>query len=586
MKLIYLLPFLLVLLQSCDKTDESLINDSEEISFVVASSLEVPNDGIFNEYVNITGKDMVLDSLSFSFDEKTVYQKYQDNEGSIYISIPRSLESVTSSLKIFQKVRGKDSLISNTPFNLKAPIISGVKKDVTTFEEEVTIYGDNFDINDYTEVYVNDIQTEIIYSTKDSINFIVPYNLDRKELTIKVNSQLQEAVLSNSLVLENPEILEIQDEVNITETVIIKGKNFNRSKDYSKVILNNEIEARIEYIYNSDSLQIKIPLGPFKEFTINSLKYVTAGMEAEVSHPIEINSNYILYAKNNPFNIYQTLKYNNNIFSIGCEDQQAFPCEMFIWRFDIEAQIWVKHVEDSISGSDYTINISKDGFIYVYLPNQEDNFIRVDLENKSIEKLRSFPGTERVYPILICSSNKIFLGKGGTFEIYPSQGRFNDVYSYNIESNTWTEEEVLENEELLGANMFLDINGENFIRAQRYKHPEDNYSSENALIKFDEVNVEFRREIQTSCGPCNSGHIFEHNNKLFTGAYSYSTRKFFITDYHNQNISEILHSSFFYTSPREYFSLGDYIFFYSNVVNFYGATDGLWVLNPKYTKGL
>ena len=144
---LFLLVSVLILFFNCTTNDE--IMNPEIENTIIANNFKIPDNGVFNDFVIISGENMELDSLNFYFNNKLVYEKYQPVKDSIYINIPRSLETVESNLNIYQKIRGKDSLISKTLFNLKEPKITSVKDNMTTFGESIVIYGENFDSQNF-----------------------------------------------------------------------------------------------------------------------------------------------------------------------------------------------------------------------------------------------------------------------------------------------------------------------------------------------------------------------------------------------------------------------------------------------------
>ena len=558
---LFLLVSVLILFFNCTTNDE--IMNPEIENTIIANNFKIPDNGVFNDFVIISGENMELDSLNFYFNNKLVYEKYQPVKDSIYINIPRSLETVESNLNIYQKIRGKDSLISKTLFNLKEPKITSVKDNMTTFGESIVIYGENFDSQNYTKLYVNDINSEIIYSFKDSLKFVVPNELTEQVLSLKIETQLQEDTLSNSLNLETPQIDFVKEEVYIGEQLIIKGKRFNPLKEYGKIILNNEIEASIEYVYNSNSLKVKLPLGPYKEFEINSFKYVTASMETEFEKPLEIISNYILFNKNyeRSGKIFQ---FQNNIYTLVSD---GYPNDYYVWKLDIETQTWSKYIDTPLPyTSDFTINISNTGNLFIYTPYQNDNFTKINLLEKSIESLINFPGATRKNVVLIPDGNKVYLGKGRELNGYSSYERYQDLYSYDVNTNEW-KQEITDDSKIETYNSFEFVNGTTYFK-----------SSGDSVYEFNNSNLSFSK-VYNGCSSCHTQNLFNYKNQLFLGVSNTG----FIQIYNHFNFDENLsiNGDFFYSYPSSFISINNNIYFYADVANYSGAHQGFYKLNPK-----
>ncbi|GAA0728496.1 hypothetical protein GCM10009430_37720 [Aquimarina litoralis] len=568
----FIITILLVL--SCEKDD---INIPQENFDFIPSNIEIPENGIFNELVKIKGENIILDSLKFYFDDIPVFEFYQPQEDSISLKIPRNLEKINSNFLIYVKTGERDSLIASKSFSLRPPKINGVNKSATTFGEAITAYGEDFDTTEFTEIYVNDEKAEILSSSKDSIQFIIPNEILTNNLTLKVNAQLQEDILDNSLNLKEPEIIQIFDKVHIGDRITIKGKNFNLTPEYSKVILNNELEASIENIYNNDSLDIKIPLGPYKEFQINSVKYLTAGMETTYSKPIEIISDYILYAKNNPLYIRETFQHDGNIFSLG-SDQNSSQ-NLHLWKFDIENQMWSKYSDLNIPDTIYAANISSNGEMYIYFPFEENNnFLSINLFSEAIRYLQNFPGKSREYAILIPFSGKVYLGKGITGGTYNPSELHKDLFEYDEVLNSWIEVNT-DNSIVYCYNDYEEVNGQYYFFTPDFYNPDFPTNDwPESIVRFDVSSLKFVREYD-GCTSCHTEELFEYKNQLFLGVSN--TGFIQLYNYFNPNEYLSINGGRFYNHPSKFISVQDNVFFYSNVINYVGANDGLYMMNPK-----
>lgn len=81
----------------------------------------------------VTGENILLDSLSFYFNNKQTYATYI-NKNDLRVQIHKELNEVASIFKIL--LGTKDSLIQSSIFRLKKPKISSYSKNKVTFGEE------------------------------------------------------------------------------------------------------------------------------------------------------------------------------------------------------------------------------------------------------------------------------------------------------------------------------------------------------------------------------------------------------------------------------------------------------------------
>ena len=338
----------------------------------------------------------------------------------------------------------------------------------------------------------------------DSIQIFIPNNLDSQSLNIKINAQLQEVSSNNLMTLKTPTFTSSSNTTSIGDLLTLYGDNFNPSIEYGSFKINDEIDVSIEYIYNSDSLRIRIPYGPYEDFKINSISYETAGMQTSYDDIINIDSQYIMHFKNDPaFIMSEVYDYNGKLYFLGTEnDDNSTPPTIYLWESDLNSRIWTKINSINFTGYGVTSTINNSGEIYVYIDSSIDGLKKINLNDLTLQNFDNIPNSEpRNNPIIVVENDHMYIGKGNN----PSTNSdYLDLYKYNLNSNTW--ESLSSDQTTLRQSRTFNYQGQTYILSYELG------SSITYYLHIFNSNTNSFTLVPNSSSP--SGSLFFYNNKL------------------------------------------------------------------------
>ncbi|WP_396601804.1 hypothetical protein [Algibacter sp. R77976] len=579
-KLIFVL--ILLVFWSCVRVEvieESNIENDLPPEKYIPSNLISENEGLLGQQMFVKGQDFFLDSLSFYFDDFQAYG-YLKSDDTLLVTIPRTLNEIESVFTIYTK--SKDSLIYSSNFKLKKPAISHFSKSDVTFGETLCVYGKNFDNNrDYINVYLNDENISPSNVYLDSVKIQIPNNIDRRELSVRIEAQLQEDSKSNSLYLKEPVIKSFPSEVFVGTIAELIGENFNPDSIYTTIVLNDDIEVSIDYNYKNGKLNIVVPYGPYEDFNINSITYETAGMQVSKTINTKIGSNHILYSKNAPLNFpsEKVFEFNGNLYTFAPEtDSKTSPPIEYLWKFDFYTKLWVK--DEIIQIESYGVNMTQiyNGVFYVYRSGFEDRLFKIDLNNHSLEGVIDIPNENpRVSPVFFQSDGYLYVGKGRN----PTAGEYlKDLFRLpllNTGNSNWEE---------------VSTDTKTFYGGRVMKHKEELYLSTNtigsgidySLHKFNAINANFETVIDS--------YIFQSPHYIFV-----EDEMYIILTSSGNNVKQVHQiNNFDFNNPKftfnldglhnesynQYFSFDNKVYFYGGVTNHvYSPSRGIYKLSDE-----
>ena len=544
-------------------------NNTNQEPFKFPNDIQVPNLGLLGNPINIFGTDLIADSLKISFDDIDT-NSFQISNDTIATIVPRELSDFNVPVKLFNI--NNDSLYYSGDFSLRTPEISGVETNEVRFGEYIWVYGENFDIDsDYLKSFINNEEISLGQISYDSIQIYIPNNLDSQSLDVKINAQLQEVSSDNLMALKTPTFTSSSNTTSIGNLLTLYGDNFNPSLDYSSFKINNEIDVSIEYIYNNDSLRIRIPYGPYEDFEIHSISYETAGMQTSYDNIINIDSPYIMHFKNDPASINsEVYSYNDKLYFLGTENNDnSSPPTIYLWESDLNSRTWNRI--DSINFNSYSITstMNNNGEIYVYLDSSNNGFKKINLNNLTLHNLNNIPNSQlRNSPILVVENDKVFIGKG----FNPStNSNYTDLYKFDINSNIW--ESVSSDLTTLRQSQIFNFQGKTYIL--NFVSGTLGYN----LYIFDSNTNSFSLTPNFSS---NTGNLFIYNNKLIY-TYFLSNNEFGFYDFEtNQQLLLIyntLDSGF-----NHIFTVNNKVFFKSGLINnAYAPSSAFYLFNDSVT---
>lgn len=273
--------FLTFIFSSCS-------SDSEASSSVI---IDYPEQGVLGQAITIQLNYVPEGgNIQVFFDQEETDVNYL-SETEISVVVPRSITTNTPQLKIIDLVTNETIL--NATFSLKTPIINSYSVNEITFNQILSIYGENFDvIEDDIKVYVNNQLADIISANYNEIQLMIPFAISNSNLQIKVVAQRQEVNSNIGLQLSSPVISNVTSPIAwITGQLIVIGSNFNPNDQFGQVFLNG---VPCYFTASNTQLSITMPPGPFSDFHVNSITYITAGLTTSYNSNVPIGNDAIM----------------------------------------------------------------------------------------------------------------------------------------------------------------------------------------------------------------------------------------------------------------------------------------------------
>ncbi|MRR20323.1 hypothetical protein EG827_09045, partial [bacterium] len=214
----------------------------------------------------LCGDTVIITGKNFSFTPANNKVYFDGNEARVFFSDSDELRVIVPLaeellLKIDVTVSGIGS-INELDFTMKQPILSSFTPLTGTFNDIITLSGDNFSLDTfYAKVYFNNAQAEITEMSRTHYKVRVPPENNISPAVIQVkyfnyfsyNEQftLKQAVISGVSPVR----------VKSSDIIVISGENFNPSPQLNTVMVGGE-EA---YVVSSTSSEIsfRVPPGLF-----------------------------------------------------------------------------------------------------------------------------------------------------------------------------------------------------------------------------------------------------------------------------------------------------------------------------------
>lgn len=401
------------------------------ISFVSTGSLQStitkiePALGYINEYIDVFGEgfgnDVGLTWVSFD-DVRSNY--WTVTESKISVLIPRHIKGPNFEVKLHTQTGGE---IFSMPYSLGKPMAKSISPQPVGVGEVLTITGEYFDAEkDWVDVWMDEIKVEIIESSKTELKIIVPENITSNDLQLKIDAQLQSVPQELRVKIRMPEILSYPDQGNVGETITITGKNFNPNPHRNLIEINGyEV---IPIAGDTESLIIKIPDVPYPE-ALGTLALTVAGQKVEGNHSIKILDRWLKISDKLPFSYFGSVGsfvINDEAFvmtRMNANSLSLFKFNPFDLTWEQTDTQFVSHERGALTATATEM--------YLYLPQETDNFFQYNPKTNIWKKLKDFPSAKRETPIMFNSGGKIYIGPG-------FNGAFN-LAVYDPSKDTWTE---------------------------------------------------------------------------------------------------------------------------------------------------
>jgi hypothetical protein len=409
--------------------------------------------GLLGQNILIEGANFEQGKIRVLFDEQ-VSSVQVINPELVSARVPRTIERYNPQLKVIDL--NDNTVLLNSNFALETPEILGYSTSEITFDEELIITGDYFDVDeDFIDVKINGVSAEILETSQESIVVNIPYSIEDSTLEVIVAAQLQETASTINLTLKAPELLAYEEAdgvyLNLTPDFLVNGANFNPDPEHGEVIVDGII---CDFTATPTQLQINLPFGPYQEFEINEVLYKTAGYTTTLVETIPILNDRIMVDYTEDNIRHSDFIHNGDTYKFFSSNMSSDNASesYTLKKFDLIEKKWVEPsnaytyqglLDDAVyDGSQYLYlykRITTGPTTYALSKLDLDTLVEVDI---------SMPFDNNVTtPVLFAYQDMLYFISGvRLFDGVPVQ--VTDRYSYNPNTQTWT---------TLPASMFSEI---------------------------------------------------------------------------------------------------------------------------------
>ncbi len=317
---------------------------------------------LLNEEIVINGQNFEKGKLQVFFDNEESDVNYITNK-KIKVIVPRTIKRFNPTVRIID-LNTNENVLEQT-FLLKTPIITGYDKSEISFQQVLTIKGDNFDQNrDFIKVFVSGYEADVVTANYNEIQIYIPNSLDKSNLDVKIKAQLQEVIATQSLKLAKPSISTNDlGDFWVGDELVLEGSGFNPSGQFSSLLVDGK-ECTI-FSGVTHTIRSNYPEGPYKDFFINQIVYKMADHEIKLTGNWEIKNNAIVVDYDPGYANYQTVVYNNKAYAFFRNRENSINNSVALYEFLPSTQKWIEVPNSRFFGFIDNVIYNNNGVIYV-----------------------------------------------------------------------------------------------------------------------------------------------------------------------------------------------------------------------------
>jgi hypothetical protein len=297
-----------------------------------------PTSGAPGTSVTIKGNYFKLYNTQMFFGNVAAYI-YGINDSIIQAYVPAGCPEI-SKIRI---IVGLQEVVSSGNFTAVVPKITSISPLSGTFNDEITITGENFDS---PSVNLGNYWTNIVSATSTKIVFQVPVSIDSVPTPITVTTGTGSVTSDAKFTLLPPVINSISPSGSVTQgqDITISGNNFNPYTDYpgfNKVYLDNY--ALTVKSANKTTIVATLPNGLPRE-TAN-LKIIVGGYTRYSAQSLTINSQWLKLASPEiPSTIFSGYWAGMKIYGANINNNGILTSEPdgSTYRFNPVGNVWTK----------------------------------------------------------------------------------------------------------------------------------------------------------------------------------------------------------------------------------------------------
>ena len=361
------------------------------------------------------------------------------NDSLIRSIVPKDIESHKPIVSV--EVHGKKAVFQE--FSLLSPSIDKISKTSAALGDTLTIFGKNFDFdNSRNKIIIDEQEVEIIKSSRDSIQFVLPERVSTPTLDVKLETQLQEAILKGAITIKKPVLAALPAVSQAYEIIEISGNNFSIFPEDNKVYFDDRIAKVLEA--TRTKLKVRIPIGPYEDRQLD-VRIEFLGYNIAYEGEFSLKDIWLMKSRLESGSSFRGSKYfvHNNLAYIFEQDYEHTRWKVYIMdpTTDTWSHIYVPYPKPDVKSKDFSIIYNRNsGRIFFYFSAEKDNFYEFFLDTKSFSQRSDYPGVERGVPATFSIDNRLYIGLGRFMDYgYQDREPLSQFWSYDINNDTWKE---------------------------------------------------------------------------------------------------------------------------------------------------
>ena len=397
------------------------------IDFVLPEKAHL--DDTINIYGEHFGQNNYYSNVYFNEIKARVLSR---SDSVITCIIPVSLYNYKS--KIIVTAYDKSDSID---YSLYTPIIERFSPKNATFRDTISIFGNHFDNSiNRNVVKLNNLSTEIIYSSRTQIDFVIPDDLNDSTSIVKLFSQVQWVESQDEFKLLPHRIDSIPLCTYTNQNIQIIGEYFHPLLYKNKVFIEN-IEAEV-ISGDVKSLLVKVPEGPFPRGQAK-VSIQIANYNIKAKRDICILDPWLMISNTLPFGFDGDVgSFTIDNIAYVFSNPNVHDLDIALWKYNASADDWTKiDVPFGVDGCGACASNSTKG--YLYNTGDNNNFWEYDpVSNEWLQKA-DFPGESRNQAASFSIGDNIFIGSGVSYGPGGSSQAHCDFYKYNPSTDSWSQ---------------------------------------------------------------------------------------------------------------------------------------------------
>tara|TARA_R110000744_G_scaffold74008_1_gene148020 strand:- start:7832 stop:9697 length:1866 start_codon:yes stop_codon:yes gene_type:complete len=438
------------------------------------------------------------------------------------------------------KIDNRDTIIDyKNAFQLYLPEIDSIPSNFG-LKDTVVVYGKHLTNQPEARdgiIELNNNRISVLDHNKDSIRFILPYNVNKHENNLLLKAQLRELSKEKAVIIQDPVISGVsKDSLLIGESITIYGSNFFEFKDYLHEVYIGEKRAEIEQVYG-DSIIVKVPLGPYEDRDIDVVTVKVVDKEVTQDLGLYLKNIWYLYGYKRNGEISRTAGlaqisnesfYHDNAYYFSVYDYDdkvvnSTPNNYRLYKYTPENNTWEKQIDIplSVAGRPEQIQIfpKANGELYLYVNREFDNFYKYNFLNGELLKLEDFDYDSYLGDVIGFYQNDSFYFGGGYANKFSGTSVFKNrkFWKYSEVMDSWTNiseiPDVPGQYQYSSYSNYFENNGKIYICNGDKAYETWEFTPDETWVRKADLNNPISQTVFTQIG--DKGFFYHYLDRLF-----------------------------------------------------------------------